>query len=594
MTPDRAVKRMKQRMKLWAPLSLSLALLAFAVQGAEIELTITPPNADWLLPPEISPGPCSLFAGGLRLEQCPKQAMPEGIAEVGEQSLIIELKPLLAAGNYEAALARIGLNYGPELLLLERGDYDAFMGTRTPTDGSSGLPPIMRGDAVGRAAAERLLEGDAPQTGPQPIASDEASSTRDNRPAPADRPTERTATNEAASTRDNRPAPASSSFGGRPGGNTTRASNLPPPDTISASMLYVIGHAYFSLQRYRPAETAFRLALQVGANIRARESLGMLYLRTERYADAQEQLAIAVQLGRNTPLVHAALGLADVKMRRYSAAVTDFERALVFAPDDHGAQRGLLLALTETHEHDKAAALVEQLLRAEPDDRDLWLYRARIALSADERALALASLETALRLGDDSLENRRACFELQMESGNVARGVELLRGLRTRDLPFALVDQALGWLANENEWDRFGELLSSVDRAALSGVEQSRLLTRRATLAVHNDNRRAASTALQEALELDPANAGALMALGQIYRTDRDYGRAELLLRRASDYAAVRESALVARAEVAIDQEDFDGALMFLRNVVETNPARADLKRNIDLLEDLQLLRTQR
>jgi tetratricopeptide (TPR) repeat protein len=222
------------------------------------------------------------------------------------------------------------------------------------------------------------------------------------------------------------------------------------------------------------------------------------------------------------------------------------------------------------------------------------LYRARIALTANERASALASLETALRLGDDSVENRRACFELQMESGNVARGVELLRGLRARELPFALVDQALGWLANENEWDRFRELLGSIDRATLDGVEQSRLLTRRATLNVRDGNRRAASTALEEALALDPANADALLALGQIHRSDRDYGRAELVLRRASDYAGVREDALVARAEVAIDEGDFDGALMLLRNVVEGKPARAELKRNIDLLENLQLLRTQR
>jgi cytochrome c-type biogenesis protein CcmH/NrfG len=95
-------------------------------------------------------------------------------------------------------------------------------------------------------------------------------------------------------------------------------------------------------------------------------------------------------------------------------------------------------------------------------------------------------------------------------------------------------------------------------------------------------------------VEFDPANADALMALGQIYRTDRDFGRAELLLRRASDYGAVREDALIARAEVAIDQENFDDALMLLRTVVDSNPARADLKRSIDLLEDLQLLRTQR
>jgi tetratricopeptide (TPR) repeat protein len=565
--------RMKLRMKRWSHLAFSLALLAQAAYGAEIELTITPPNPDWFLPPQLSPGPCNLIAG-FRLEQCPRQLMPEGIGEVGEQSMIIELKPLLAAGNYEAALARIALNYGPELALLEAGDFEAFMGMRTPTDGGSGVPPVMRGDAVGRAAAQRLLEGGPTQPDSQGIATDEASSTRDIRPA-------------RASSGPERPSNGLVGAGARGIGL--------PPETISAAILYVIGHSYFSLQRYRPAETAFRLALQAApGHIRAHESLGMLYLRTERYEDARAHLSQAVQLGRNTALVHSALGYLDVRTRRYSAAATDFERALVLAPDDRNAQRGLLLALTETHEHDKAAALVEQLLRAEPDDRDLWLYRARIALSADERASALASLETALRLGDDSLENRRACFELQMESGNVARGVELLRGLRARDLSFPLVDQALGWLANENEWDRFRELLGSIDRASLGGVEQSRLLTRRAALAVRDGNSRAASTALQEALELDPANADALLALGQFHRAARDYGRAELVLRRASDYAAVRDDALVARAEVAIDQEQFDSALMLLRNVVDGSPARADLKRNIDLLQNLQLLRTQR
>ena len=541
---------MKLRIKRWAHLSLSLALLAPAVHAAEIELTITPPNPEWLLPPEISPGPCSLFSGGFRLEQCPRQLLPEGIGEVGEQSLIIELKPLLAAGNYEAVLARIRLNYGTELALLEAGRFAAFMGIRTPTLASQILPPVV-------------------PTGPT-------------------NPNPQPGTDEAFGARDNRPSPATANvFGQRLGVGR-------PPDTISASILYVIGHSYFSLEKYLPAETAFRLALQATPNhVRAHESLGMLYLRTERYADARTHLARAVQLGRNTALVHSALGYLDVRTRRYSAAATDFERALVLAPDDRNARRGLLLALTETREHDKAEALVEQLLREVPDDLHLWLYRAKIALTANERASALASLETALRLGDDALENRRACFELQMEAGNVARGVELLRGLRVRELPFALVDQALGWLANENEWDRFRELLSSVDRAALSGVEQSHLLTRRATLAVRDGNRRAASTALQEALELDPSNADALMALGQIYRTDRDYGRAELLLRRASDYGAVRENALIARAEVAIDQENFDGALTFLREVA-ANPARADLRRNVDVLENLQLLRTQR
>jgi tetratricopeptide (TPR) repeat protein len=111
---------------------------------------------------------------------------------------------------------------------------------------------------------------------------------------------------------------------------------------------------------------------------------------------------------------------------------------------------------------------------------------------------------------------------------------------------------------------------------------------------VHDGNRRTASAALQEALALDPSNADALMALGQIYHGERDYGRADLMFQRASAYTPVRESALIARAEVAIDQQNFDGAIAHLRDVVTGNPARADLRRNIDLLENLLLLRTQR
>jgi tetratricopeptide (TPR) repeat protein len=379
------------------------------------------------------------------------------------------------------------------------------------------------------------------------------------------------------------------------GSGMTRAGTVGvPPDTISASILYVIGHSYFSLERYRPAEIAFRLALDALPNhIRAHESLAMLYLRTERYAEAREHLVRVLELGRNTAHVYSALGYLEQKTHRHSAAADAFQRALVLAPDDRGAQRGLLHALTETREHGKARALVEQLLRREPDDPALWLYRASITLAAGERAATVASLETALRLGDDSPANRETGVVLHIESGNMARAVELLLG-SSIELEFSLLDRALDWLEQANRWDDFRALLASIDRATLGGAEQSRLSTRRASLALRDGNRRAASTALQEALTADPSNAEALLALGRLYRTERDFGRADLLLQRAGAYAATREPALLGRAALAIEQDDFDGALTLLRGVAAANPARADLRRSIDSLENVLLLRTQR
>jgi tetratricopeptide (TPR) repeat protein len=500
-----------------------------------------------LLPPLTMPQSC-LTRGGLRIEACPTQLQPEGIPTRSEERLFLDLSPLVAAGDYAAVLERIRMDYGAELALLEAGDFEGFLQTRKPTDGRSPLAPIA---APGRPGAPPIDDGQVHD-------------------------------------RDVRASRNGNVFAEQRGLEQ-------PPNTISASLLYVIGHSYFSLQRYVPAETAFKLALRALPNhVRAHESLGFLYLRTERYAEARTHLARAVQLGRNTANVYAALGYLDEKIHRYAAAAAAFQRALVLEPGDRAAQRGLLYTLTETHEHAKARALVEQLLEKEPDDPTLWLYRAQIALAADDRPAALASLEAALRLGDDSAANRETCIELLMESGNVAGAVRLLQGSSARGVAFPLVDRALGWLADADEWDDFRKLVASVDIAAFGGAERSRLLTRRASLALHERNRRAARTALQEALALDPSNAEALMALGQLYGEDREYGRADLLFRRASDYAPFHDDALIARAGLAADQGDYDGALTLLRGIVAGDAAGAGLRRNVDVLENLALLRTQR
>jgi cytochrome c-type biogenesis protein CcmH/NrfG len=94
-------------------------------------------------------------------------------------------------------------------------------------------------------------------------------------------------------------------------------------------------------------------------------------------------------------------------------------------------------------------------------------------------------------------------------------------------------------------------------------------------------------------VELDASNAEALLVLGQAYRDDRDYNRAELAFQRASAFDGYRENARVSLAQLAIDQQDFERALTLLRDVVSRNPARTDLQRNVDTLENLVLERSR-
>jgi tetratricopeptide (TPR) repeat protein len=364
---------------------------------------------------------------------------------------------------------------------------------------------------------------------------------------------------------------------------------------ISATVLYLIGTIYRELEQYVPAEAALQAALvPLPDYLRAHEALAILYLRTDRYEEAREPLTRAAELGLNTAGLHAALGYINTQAKNWWGAASAYQQALTIEHDNRNTQTGLLQALNETQQYAAGLALVEQMLRDDSNDADLWLYRAHLSLNNDQRDSALTSLETAMRLGDDSVANKQVAATLHLERGSIARAVELLKSTSSEDLDFLFMDQALAWLVHENEWDYFRELLGAADerRASLTDSQRSRLLTRRSSLQLHDGDRLAAAASLRQALDLDASNVEALMSLGQAYLDERDYGRAEVTFQRASTFDDYRESALVSLAQLAIDQQNYERALTLLRDVVSRNPARTDLQRNVDVLENLVLAET--
>jgi tetratricopeptide (TPR) repeat protein len=375
----------------------------------------------------------------------------------------------------------------------------------------------------------------------------------------------------------------------------TVAGGAPEPrNRVSATMLYLIGHVYMALEQYVPAETAFKTALvPLPDYIRVHESLGLLYLQIERYDEARAHLARAASLGLNTPNLYGALGYLNQQTHNYWGAVSAYQQAVMIDPGNESWQRGLLYSLAQTYQHDSALTLIDQMLQGTPDDAHLWLYRAHVSLLAGERAAALTSLETAIRLGEDSAANLQVCAALHLEHGSVGRAIALLRRGQAQGLDFDFLDQALAWLVQANEWVYVEELLTPLlaGRGAYSDMQQSKLLTRQSRLRLHENQRAGARTALQEAVQLDPTNAEALMTLAQMHREDRNLDQAELLYQRASADDLHRENALVSLAQLAIDRDDFERALQLLHDVVERNPARLDLRRVIDSLENLVLLR---
>jgi tetratricopeptide (TPR) repeat protein len=257
-------------------------------------------------------------------------------------------------------------------------------------------------------------------------------------------------------------------------------------------------------------------------------------------------------------------------------------------------QQGLLHALAQSKNFDTALAFVEQLLQSRPDDADLWLYRAHIANLLRDKETALASLETAIRLGKNSPSYLQACANLHMQLGSTDRAIALIKTGIVRDMNFEFVDQAIFWLIENESWQGAESLTKDLKARweNLSDTDKSALLVKESRILQNKKDEANAARLLQQALELDGGNVPALMALAGLQLKNKNYPRAEILYQRASAYPSHRENALIALAQIAIDTQDYQKALELLQEVIRINPDQIEIKRNIQSLESLVLLKS--
>ncbi|MDT8397404.1 MAG: tetratricopeptide repeat protein [Pseudomonadales bacterium] len=366
--------------------------------------------------------------------------------------------------------------------------------------------------------------------------------------------------------------------------------SLNPYAKFSPGLNFVIGQILLATEQTDRAEAALLAALQQLPDfVRAHQALGLLYLRAERYVKAREHISKAATLGGTNAALFGYLGYVNQQTNNFWGAIGAYQQALMLEHDNRQWQQGLLYALMETRQFGSALALVDELLALNDSEPGLWLYRARIALQMEDDELALTSLELAIRLGDTTLANLQACAQLHLRIGSMPRAIELLKASLVAGVDYNYIDQILAFLIPQEQWAYAGELLAGVrqDWSRLSVQEKSQVLNREASLALADGRQTDALAALQQAIELDPGNAEALLQLAGVYAKDRRYIQAELLYQRASAHDSAKERALLGNAQLAIDQVDYPRALSLLREVSGRNPARVDLRENIRLLENL-------
>lgn len=376
------------------------------------------------------------------------------------------------------------------------------------------------------------------------------------------------------------------------------------PAGFSAAMHFVRGQLYLAVEDFAGAERSYRATLeQMPDFLRAHRALGAIYLRLDRPEQARPHITRAIELGAGDAQVYGQLGYLNLRTHGPWSAISGYQRALFLEPDNPQWRQGLLTALVEARQFEGARALLEDALAAEPDDAGLWLQHSNLALNTGDTVGALASLEIASRLDGLDAGNALVAAQLHLGEGSLRRGVALLEaqagGFEGEEAD-RLVD-TLEWLVQRREWDAARRLAAILEpgRTDLDAAGRSRVMTAQGRLHGQAGHRGRAIKALEGAIDRDPANGEALLALATLLREgeggeggkgEGDPYRAAGLYQRAAALPEFEKRASLGHAQLAVDRGDYPRALELLLRARELDPHDTTVARNIAALEQLVAL----
>jgi len=359
----------------------------------------------------------------------------------------------------------------------------------------------------------------------------------------------------------------------------------------SPALLLLMAQIYTQKQQYKLAEKYYQQGLVMMPDlVRAHLGLANIYQLQQSNLQARASLTRAISLGASQPLVYSQLAYLNMQLGEINGAIAAYQYALMLAPDDVQNTRGLLVAFTMGKQFAAAQQLLEQLLEQQADDAQLWLHRAFIAMEMEHKQQALSSAEIAIRLGYKGKEARQLASQLHLKQGNISRAIVLSKDLYLRgELKFSEMDKLVHYLKRTEQWSYIQDLLSAMARNknSMSHDELSRFYLFQGYYSQHQQQLVKAKTWFKQAVETDGTHGQALLALAKAVVKDGHISHADLLYQRAERLEGTKLQAMLARAQLYIDTQDHQAALVVLQQAHRQFPKVANITRNIQSLKNL-------
>ena len=334
----------------------------------------------------------------------------------------------------------------------------------------------------------------------------------------------------------------------------------------SPAFEFVLGNIYYSNNHADLAEQHYRKAIAAYPSFtRAWSNLGALLYGQGRYEEAGKCLTKTIESGDRDAHTLGLLAYCLEKTGHKTAAEMDYIQALGLDPGNTDYIEGLVGLYYEGQQFDRAEALLKQLVRLKPKDRQNWLLYANVLKAQDRPLEAIGILEAANSLGLLDTDGLLMLGELYQKGRFYREATQTFAQLRKNSTKIS----AECLLVSAESLTADGKLSAAED--ALKAIDfevpaedRVRLHLAKAELFAARHDDKQEKSQLDAALGLDPLNGKTLLALGRYYKAHEDMARADIALEGAAQQPEYAYRACIELADIALKTQRYQRSLHYL------------------------------
>ena len=346
----------------------------------------------------------------------------------------------------------------------------------------------------------------------------------------------------------------------------------------SAAFNFILANLYFQEGNLKEAEKQYKIAIEKYPDFRrAYKNLGLLQAQDDNFKDAVVTISTALEKGVVDGRAYGLLGYGYLTQELYYPAEAAYRQAILIQPGVKDWKIGLARCLLQTQQYTDAIALLDTLIRNEPDNADFWLLQSNAYLGKNESLAAAQNLEIVRRMGKAKLETLTLLGDIYMnnELPDLALDAYLAASYKADKKDINTILRAASLLNRSGNNDQAAVMITRIRDGFsqhISDEQELELLTLEAKIARASGDDSKAITILTEIVKRDSLNGEALIELGNYYAEQGDMARATTRFQEAEKIEAFERAALIAHAQALVREGDYARAVPMLRRVLQINP----------------------